>query len=112
MIHYGHDHRAAPAALTYIAEPADTLLGALVQAVAPGEALAAIQSGTLPAVVSQRLDAARKAGARRSVPRSPAAPFGADLLRQFNFIRATIKNACRCWHGQKIALTHLTTLPK
>ncbi|MGH3409153.1 MAG: DNA-processing protein DprA [Streptosporangiaceae bacterium] len=43
------DDRLARAALTYLAEPADPMLGDLLQVLAPAEVLAAIGSGSVPA---------------------------------------------------------------
>ncbi len=45
------DPRAASAALTYLAEPADPILGALLQVHTPGDVLAAITSGGVPSNV-------------------------------------------------------------
>ena len=50
------DSRAARAVLTYVAEPADPLLGGLLQAADPCEIVAAIRSGTLPGAISRQLN--------------------------------------------------------
>ena len=44
-----NDHRAASATLTYLAEPADPVLGALLQVLDPVEVLASIRSAPSPA---------------------------------------------------------------
>jgi hypothetical protein len=49
------DCRAARAVQTYVADPADPLLGGLLQAVDPCEIVTAIQSGTLPGALSRQL---------------------------------------------------------
>jgi DNA processing protein len=55
------DCRAARAVLTYVADPADPLLGGLLQAVDPCEIVAAIQSGTLPGAVYRQLNPGQQA---------------------------------------------------
>jgi DNA processing protein len=47
----------ARAALTYLAEPADPALGALLEVCEPAEVLAAIKAGTLPAIKGDALPA-------------------------------------------------------
>jgi DNA processing protein len=47
----------ARAALTYLAEPADPALGALLEVCEPAEVLAAIKAGTLPAIKADALPA-------------------------------------------------------
>lgn len=47
--------RAARAVLTYLAEPADPLLGGLLQVADPREIVAAIRSGILPGGTSRQL---------------------------------------------------------
>jgi DNA processing protein len=47
----------ARAALTYLAEPADPALGALLEVCEPAEILAAIKAGTLPAIMTGTLSA-------------------------------------------------------
>jgi DNA processing protein len=49
------DDRVASAALTYLAEPADPLLGELLRVLAPAEILACIKSGAIPADVADYL---------------------------------------------------------
>jgi DNA processing protein len=54
----GPDRQAlARAALTYLAEPADPALGALLEVCEPAEILAAIKAGTLPAIKPETLPA-------------------------------------------------------
>jgi DNA processing protein len=53
--------RTARAVLTYLAEPADVLLGGLLQAADPPEIVAAIQSGALPGGISQQLSPGQQA---------------------------------------------------
>ncbi len=53
----------ARAALTYLAEPADPALGALLEVCEPAEILAAIKAGTLPAIKAETLLAGAGAGA-------------------------------------------------
>jgi DNA processing protein len=62
-------HRLACAMLTYLAEPADPLLGALMRALGPASALASIRSGTVPARVSAELDQARASRLRPALAR-------------------------------------------
>lgn len=50
-----HPERAARALLTHLARPADRLLPALLAVMEPGEVLAAIRAGTVPAAVSTDL---------------------------------------------------------
>jgi DNA processing protein len=49
------DDRVASAALTYLAEPADPLLGELLRILAPAEILACIKPGAIPAGVADYL---------------------------------------------------------
>jgi DNA processing protein len=49
------DDRLARAALTYLAEPADALLGDLLQVLPPAAILAAVRSGTVPADATEGL---------------------------------------------------------
>jgi len=52
------EQRLARAALTYLAEPGDPALGALLEICEPGEVLAAIKAGQLPAAADWRIAAA------------------------------------------------------
>jgi DNA processing protein len=71
------EHRLACAALTYLAEPDDKVLGALLQAVEPAEMLAAIKAGKLPARLAA-IGTASKAG---TAPETSTVPVGAILNR-------------------------------
>src|SRR6266536_5891893 len=62
-----NDHRVASATLTYLAEPADPVLGALLQALDPVEVLASIRSGTIPARAARAV--AQAAGLRPALAR-------------------------------------------
>lgn len=53
--------RAARATLTYLAQPADPLLGALLEVAPPDEVLAAIQAGSLPSGAARVLPAGQTA---------------------------------------------------
>ncbi|HUY47598.1 MAG TPA: DNA-processing protein DprA [Streptosporangiaceae bacterium] len=53
------DPRAACARLTYLAEPANPILGALLQVLPPDEVVAAIRSGNIPAARLAETQAAR-----------------------------------------------------
>jgi DNA processing protein len=79
------DHRAACAALTYLAEPADPVLGRLLQVLGPVEVLASIRSGTVPARAARAMDQAQAAGLRPALARwqsqLPRVPAGAALAR-------------------------------
>ncbi len=59
MIRLNDDHRAARATLTYVAEPADPVLGHLLQVLSPAEVLASIRSGTSPARAVTAMDQAQ-----------------------------------------------------
>ncbi|MGI8449808.1 MAG: DNA-processing protein DprA [Streptosporangiaceae bacterium] len=63
------DSRAARATLTYLAEPADPLLGTLLRETDPCEIVAAIRSGAVPTAMSRRLNPAQQAGIRPSLAR-------------------------------------------
>jgi DNA processing protein len=54
--------RVARAVLTYLAEPADPVLAALLQVSSPAELVAAVAAGRLPAVPARRWDAIRGTG--------------------------------------------------
>lgn len=69
MINYEHDYRAARAALTYLAEPAEPLIGELIQTVGPCGAVAAIRTGALPATALEDLDEVQEARAWRALSR-------------------------------------------
>ena len=79
------DHRVACATLTYLAEPADPALGALLQVLSPAEVLASIRSGTIPARAARAMDQAQAAGLRPALARwqsqLPRVPAGAALAR-------------------------------
>jgi hypothetical protein len=79
------DHRFACATLTYLTEPADPVLGRLLQVLSPAEALASIGSGTVPARAARAMDQAQAAGFRRALAcwrsRPPRVPAGAALAR-------------------------------
>ena len=49
------EHRIACATLTYLAEPADPVLGGLLRVLSPGQVLASIRSGTIPAGAADAL---------------------------------------------------------
>jgi DNA processing protein len=61
------EQRLARGALSYLAEPGDQALGALLEAYEPAEVLAAIKVGRLPADVDSRLDGINAIAARRAV---------------------------------------------
>lgn len=61
--------RVASAVLTYLAQPGDPLLGALLEALPPEEVLAAIRAGSLPS------------GAARDLPAGQTAQVGPALAR-------------------------------
>lgn len=75
--------RVASATLTYLAPPADPLLGALLEAMPPGQVLAAIRAGSLPSGVVRGLPAAESARAASALARwqarLPAGPPDAGL---------------------------------
>jgi len=79
------DQRVARATLTYVAEPADPVLGALLQVLSPVEVLASIRSGTVPARAARAVDQAQAAGLRPAPARwrshLPRVPAGAALAR-------------------------------
>ena len=62
-------HRLACATLTYLAEPADPLLGRLLSVLTPAAVLASIRSAAIPARVTAGLDQAQVTGVRRSLAR-------------------------------------------
>src|ERR1022692_1705423 len=62
-------HRLACATLTYLADPADPLLGRLLSVLTPSAVLASIRSGAIPACVASSLDQAQVTGVRRSLAR-------------------------------------------
>ena len=61
------DHRVACATLTYLAEPADPVLGILLQALGPVEVLASIRSGTIPVRAARAMNQAQAAGLRSAL---------------------------------------------
>jgi DNA processing protein len=76
-------HRVACAMLTYLAEPADPLLGALLRMLDPAHVLASIRSGTVPARAVAGLDQAQAYRLRPALSRwrtqLPAAPVDGGL---------------------------------
>jgi DNA processing protein len=70
--------RLARAALTYLAEPGDPALGALLAICEPAELLAAIQAGTLPAISEVGRAALSRALGRWQI-RLPKLPAGAGI---------------------------------
>ena len=78
-----HACRLARATLTYLAQPADPLLGRLLQELTPDHVLAAIRSGTLPAVAARVPGGTSAAQARSALARwrarLPAVPQDAGL---------------------------------
>jgi hypothetical protein len=56
------DRHVACATLTYLAQPADPLLGGLLRVLDPADVLAGIKSGALPAAAVATLNAAEEAG--------------------------------------------------
>ena len=85
MTRQDDDHRVACATLTYLAEPADPVLGRLLQVLSPAEVLASIRSGTIPARAARAMDQAQAAGLRPALARwqseLPRVPAGAALAR-------------------------------
>jgi DNA processing protein len=79
------DHRVACAMLTYLAEPADPVLGALLQVLSPVEVLASTRSGTVPARAARAMSQAQAAGLRPALARwrsrLPRVPASAALAR-------------------------------
>jgi DNA processing protein len=79
------DHRVACATLTYLAEPADPLLGGLLQALSPAQVLASIRSGVLPARATRAINQAQAARLRNALSRwrsqLPRIPADAALAR-------------------------------
>lgn len=73
------DDRTACAALTYLAEPADPVLGELLQVLPPAGVLAWIRSGRVPGAASDVLEQAGAAGLRPALPRWRARLAGMDL---------------------------------
>ena len=75
--------RVACAALTYLAEPANLVLGGLLQVLAPDHVLACIRSGVIPAGAADALDDAQAAGLGPALSiwraRLPAIPPDAGL---------------------------------
>jgi DNA processing protein len=75
--------RVACAMLTYLAEPADPVLGGLLQVLAPDHVLACIRAGAIPAGAAGALDDAQAAGLRPALARwraqLPAIPPDAGL---------------------------------
>jgi DNA processing protein len=63
------DHRVACATLTYLAEPADPVLGHLLQVLSPVEVLASIESGTVPARAARAMDQAQGSGLQPALAR-------------------------------------------
>jgi DNA processing protein len=70
--------RLARAALTYLAEPGDPALGALLAICEPAEVLAAIQAGTLPRISEVSRAALERALGRWQI-RLPKLPAGAGI---------------------------------
>src|SRR5580692_1947816 len=70
------EERLARATLTYLAEPGDPALGALLAICEPAEVLAAIQAGTLPRI-SEVSRAALERALGRWQSRLPKLPAGA-----------------------------------
>ena len=56
MLPPGCDERSARAAFTWLIEPADPLLGALIRLTSPAQALTCIQAGHIPAGTAEMLD--------------------------------------------------------
>jgi len=79
------DHRVACATLTYLAEPADPVLGGLLQAMSPAQVLASIRSGIIPARAARAMNHAQAALLRTALGRwrsqLPRIPAGAALAR-------------------------------
>jgi hypothetical protein len=77
------------ATLTYLAEPADPALGSLLQILSPGQVLASIRSGTIPARATRAMYQAQAAGSRPALARGghncPACP------------------QTPCWHDTQLA---------
>jgi hypothetical protein len=75
--------RVACATLTYLAEPADPVLGFLLRVLAPDRVLACIRAGAIPAGAADVLDDVRAAGLRPALARwraqLPAIPPDAGL---------------------------------
>jgi DNA processing protein len=63
------EDRIARAALTVLADPADPMLGSLLQVLPPGEVLAMISSGIIPARAADALDPGAAAGLRPALAR-------------------------------------------
>lgn len=86
--------RVARAMLTYLAQPADPLLGALLEAMPPDEVLAVIRAGSLPPEVARGLPAAQAARAVSALARwrdrlpllPPDAGLGAHAQRGIRLI--------------------------
>jgi DNA processing protein len=76
-------HRRARAALTYLAEPADPLLGGLLRVLDPAAVLASIRSGTVPARAFAELDQPQASRLRLALARwqtqLPAVPADGGL---------------------------------
>jgi DNA processing protein len=79
------DHRVACATLTYVAEPADPVLGHLLQVLSPVEVLISIRSGTISVRAVRAMGHAQAAGLRPALARwrsrLPRVPAGAALAR-------------------------------
>jgi DNA processing protein len=69
MTRLPEDGRVACATLTYLAEPADPLLGPLLQVLDPAGVLASIRSGTVPARAADALDPAQISRLRPALAR-------------------------------------------
>ena len=63
------DQHVACATLTYLAQPADPLLGSLLRLHDPADLLARIRSGTLPTAAAATLDAAQETRIRPALTR-------------------------------------------
>jgi DNA processing protein len=74
------ENRAARAALTYLAEPGDAVLGALLDAYAPAEILTGIKDGLLPSVMSGRAQTMLTRALTCWRLRLPGLPAGPDLV--------------------------------
>jgi DNA processing protein len=79
------DHRVACATLTYLAEPADPVLGGLLQAMSPAQVLASIRSGIIPACAARAMNQVQAALLRTALGRwrsqLPRIPADAALAR-------------------------------
>ncbi len=85
MTRQDDDHRVACATLTYLAEPADPVLGRLLQVLGPVEVLASIRSGAIPAHAATAINQAQVTRLRPALVRWRSrlgrVPAGAALAR-------------------------------